>query len=136
MKREAYILKSSEDGRRHICIDVLNEQEILEFMEEDPTRSRKFRDVISFVLSGLRNSDIYSKEDIDKNAKDVYAMKMFKGGQNIRIYCKEQREITGSFYIIMSELLKKKKDQKAEGKSKKLIQIVSNYEYFIIDRPE
>ena len=134
-KRYAYIIQSSENQKRHICIDAINEQQIMTFLKEDAARIKKFRQIVNLILDGLRNTDLYDKEDIDKNCKDVTAMKMFKGGQNIRLYCKEMRNIAGSFYVIVVELLPKKKDQKVKGKVKTLIQTVANYEYQITERP-
>ncbi len=133
-KREAYILQSSGDGRRHLCIDRENENEILDFLNEDKTRIKKFRQIRDIILGGLRVADLYDKEEIDSRSKNVTAMKLFKGGQNIRIYCKEQRSSDGIFYIIVAELLRKKKDQKITGKIKTLIHKVASYEYEIIER--
>ena len=63
-------------------------------------------------------------------------MKMFKNGQNIRLYCKEQKGSLGICYIIVCELLKKKKSQKNGHTEKTLIKKVSNYDYEIKERPE
>lgn len=134
--RAAHILKSSEDGRRHICADSENWKEIKAFLKEDQKRLNKFWDICGLILQGLRNSELYDKENIDAKTKDVTAMKMFKRGQNIRLYCKEQKGINGTFYIIVAELLPKKKDQKVKGKSKALIQKVGSYEYQITSNPQ
>lgn len=106
----------------------------MQFLKEDEARLRKFNQVIEIILQGLRNSELYDKEEIDKKTKNVTAMKMFKGGQNIRLYCKEQHDENGIFYVIVAELLKKKKDQKVKGKTKSLIQTVGSYEYKVIER--
>lgn len=133
--RQAYILQSSKDGRRHLCIDVENENKIFDFLNEDKTRIKKFRQIRDIVLRGLRVTELYGKEEIDSKSKNVTAMKLFKGGQNIRIYCKEQRSITGMFYVIAAELLPKKKDKKIKEKTKTLIHKVGSYEYEIVERP-
>jgi hypothetical protein len=133
-QRLAYKIRSSKDLKRHVCIDVKNENEIMQFLKEDEARLRKFNQVIEIILQGLRNSELYDKEEIDKKTKNVTAMKMFKGGQNIRLYCKEQHDENGIFYVIVAELLKKKKDQKVKGKTKSLIQTVGSYEYKVIER--
>lgn len=134
MIRDAYILKSSDDYRRHVCIDALNEDMILSFIEEDITRVRKLKQIIEMLLSNQVNHQLYSSEKIDKDSKDVTAIKLFKGGQNIRIYCKEKSGINGIYYIIIAELLPKKKTQKVAGESKRLIKKVSSYEYEIKQR--
>lgn len=69
--------------------------------------------MVDLLLSNLRNTELYDKEEIDKKSKGVTAIKLFKTGQNIRIYCKEQSDIShGKFYIIAAELLKRKKIRK------------------------
>lgn len=133
-KRDAYLIKSSPDGRKHICIDKLNEKIIFDFISADPARKKKFNHIIDIILRGLHNSELYGKEDINSKAKDVTAMKMFKRGQNARLYCKEQTNENGIFYVIVAELLPKKKDQQVKGKTKTLIEIVGSYVYTIIER--
>ncbi len=134
VQRLAYKIRSSADNKRHVCIDAENEKEIFSFLNADPARIKKFRQVVDIIIGGLRNSELYDKEEIDKKSKNVTAIKMFKGGQNIRLYCKEQRGDHGIFYVIVAELLEKKKDQKVKGRVKTLIQTVGNYEYKIIER--
>ncbi|MVT07340.1 hypothetical protein [Chitinophaga tropicalis] len=119
-----------------MCIDAENEKEILRFLKEDPARIKKFRQIVNLLIEGIRNTELYDKEDIDSGCKDVTAMKMFKKGQNIRLYCKEQKGPLGTYYIIVSELLKKKKSQKNGNTEKTLIKKVSNYDYEIKERPE
>ena len=106
----------------------------MEFLKQDEARLRKFRQACDLILEGLRITEIYGREDIDKNCKGVTAIKMFKGGQNIRLYCKEQRINNKNFCVIVAKLLPKKKDQKVKGKVKSLIQTVANYEYEITER--
>lgn len=133
--RIAYRIKSSPNNRRHICIDSKTEKEIINFLKQDQTRLNKFNVVIGSILEGVANSEVYGKEDVNKKCKDVTAIKLFKGGQNIRIYCKEVNTDGQNFYIIVSELLPKKKDEKASGEALKLIKKVASYEYTIAERP-
>lgn len=132
--RVAYIIKSSADKQRHICIDRENEAEIFRFLKEDPARAKKFAMVVEMLSQGIRNTELYDKENIDEKTKHVTAIKLFKTGQNIRLYCKEIKGGQGTFYIIVAELLRKKKEQKVSGKTKTLIQKVGGYEYVIKDR--
>jgi len=132
--RKAYIIESSLDLTKHLCIDAENEGVIMDFIKADGARIKKLRLIKSIILEGLRNTELYDKEDINDSCGDVTAMKMFKGGQNVRIYCKEQRIDGYEFCIIMAELLPKKKDKKVKGKTKNLINKVSTYEYYIEDR--
>lgn len=135
-QRIAYKIRSTTDGKRHVCIDKLNEKAIMQFLKDDEARIKKFRYAVDIILQGIRNSEIYDKENIDQGSKDVTAIKMFKGGQNIRLYCKEQHDASGVFYVIVAELLKKKKDEKVKGKTKTLIQTVGSYEYKVIERKD
>lgn len=132
VKRKAYIIKSS--NKRHVCIDAVNEEAIMKFLSEDPARMKKFKYAIDIILQGLRVTELYDKEEINANCKDVTAIKMFKHGQNVRLYCKEQNTGEGIFFVIVAELLPKKKDEKVKGKSKSLIQKVATYEYEITKR--
>ena len=136
MKRKAYIIRSNATKSRHVCIDVNHEHEIMSFLQADPARKKKFDQIVRIIVENLRNTELYDKEDINKKAKDVTAMKMFKTGQNIRIYCKEMRNEKGQFYVIMAELLEKKKTQKNTGEAKRLIEKVAEYEYEIVERPD
>lgn len=135
-EREAYIVRRAENGKRVVCIDRETEATIMQFLQKDPTRLRKFGYAIDVILMGLRIPDIYDKEDIDGRSSKVTAIKLFKGGQNIRLYCKEQTGERGCYYIIIAELLEKKKSQKVTGKIKSLIQKIANYEYKIVEREE
>jgi hypothetical protein len=134
VKRKAYILESDTSKTRHLCIDADNEATIREFLGEDEARIKKFRLVKSLILENIRNPELYDKEDIDGKSKNVTAIKMFKKGQNIRLYCKEQKDAAGSFYVIVAELLPKKKTQKNTGEAKRLINKVAGYEYQIVER--
>lgn len=134
MNRTAYIIQSSPNSKRHICIDAENEIIILQFLNADAARVKKFRKIVEMILLGIRNTELYDKEEIDKSTKGVTAIKMFKGGQNIRLYCKEQSGKEGMFYVIVAELLPKKKDQKVKGSVKSLIKKVGGYVYEIKER--
>lgn len=133
MFRQAFILRSSEDGRRHVCIDVANAKGILRFINADETRKRKFNDVVNIILSGTRDSHIYGPESINKQTKKVTAIKMFQTGHNVRIYCKEQRGLNGTLHIVAAELLEKKTTRKISGRAKSMILKISRYEYQIIE---
>lgn len=134
INRTAYILRSSQNGKRHICIDSINEHEILSFLQGKEARVKKFNLAVDLILRNIKNAEIYGKEEISAKAKGVTAIKMFKGGENIRLYCKEQSNSNGTFFVIICELLPKKKDQKVKAKIKSIIERVGSYEYTIIER--
>ena len=58
-------------------------------------------------------------------------MKFFKGQENARIYCKEQRINTKLFVIVCCELIESKKSQSNNKPIRSLIDKISNYEYEI-----
>lgn len=64
MKKAKEILKSS-DGKRIICIDVDNWQEIFEYINQDEKHKKKFIYICGVILDGHRNTDVYDKENIN-----------------------------------------------------------------------
>lgn len=131
MKRKAFILQKSENGRKAICIDEANAKILLEFLNKDERHKKKFRYISELILRGIRNTELYDKENINKRAKHVTAMKFFKGQENARIYCKEQRLNNQLFVIICCELIESKKSQSNNKLIRALIDKISNYEYEI-----
>ena len=87
MKRTAIIIRTSKDGKRKIAVDEENYQQILDYIKQDNRHKNKFNDICNIILNGLRNPDLYDKENINKKCKHVTAMKFFKGQENDRIYC-------------------------------------------------
>lgn len=131
VKKAKEILKSS-DGKRIICVDIDNWEEIFNYVNRDAKHLKKFRYICGVILDGHRNTDIYDKENINNNCKDVTAMKFFKGNDNDRIYCKEVTLEDKTFVIIACELLEKKKTQKNTKKNTPLINKVGKSQYEII----
>ena len=131
MARFCQIIRRSADGRKAICIDKENRQEILDFINQSDRYRAKFHHIVELLLGGHRNSELYDKEDINTKAKKVTAMKFFKGQENDRIYCKEMRTPDGVFYIIAAAVYPKKKSNKNSKKEIPIIQKIAQYEYQI-----
>lgn len=131
MKRKAKIIKSASDGKRFIAVDKENAGEILQFLRAN-NLNKKFELICSTILSGLKNPELYDKEDVNSKCKNVTAMK-FKGKQNPRIYCQEVKQKNKTLVVVTSELLPKKKNQKNKEKEINLIEKVAGYEYQIED---
>ena len=131
MKRTAKIIKSAPDGKRFIAVDTENADDILQFLR-DNNLNKKFELICTTILSGIRNTELYDKEDINDKCKNVTEMK-FKGSKNTRIYCKEVKQKNKTLIIITSELLPKKKNQKNQLKENNLIEKVAGYDYQIED---
>jgi hypothetical protein len=130
VKRDAVILKRSEDGKRKLAIDVKNANDIFQFINKNKL-GKKYDLICKTVLSGIRNPELYDKEDINLKCENVTAMK-FKGSLNTRIYCQEMKQGNKTLVIIASELHESKKNQKNQAKEKNLIKKVARYEYNII----
>lgn len=131
MTRQCIVVKSSEDKRKHICIDKENAERILAFIHQSKRYTKKFWHIVELLLENKHNSELYDKEDISAACKDVTAMKFFKGQENARLYCKEVRTLDGMFYIIAAELLERKKQTGIKGKPTSLIEKISKYNYVI-----
>lgn len=132
MKRKAKIIRTSQDGKRQIAVDMENFSGIIGYISQDARHKSKFNDICRLILNGLRNTELYDKENINERCKHVTAMKFFKGQENDRIYCKEIHEKNGLFVVVTSELLKRKKTNKNSRREINLIEKVAGYEYEII----
>ena len=129
MKRKCKKIISTKDGSRAIYIDDENSAEILEYINRDKKKKKKFKFITDLILGKFKNTDLYDKEDIDDSCKDVTAMKFFKGQENDRIYCKEVKSDKGVFVVVPGILHTKKKSQKNSNKEKVLIKKLGKYDY-------
>lgn len=136
MKRECFIYRSSPDHKKNICIDIGNYESIIKYIERDERHKKKINHIFELILTNKRNSELYDKEDIDRSCKGVTAMKLFKGQENDRIYCKEFKNESGTFYVVAAEIYEKKKSIKLTNKQKNIIRKISQYEYEIISFKE
>lgn len=122
---------SSKDGKRAIYIDSENKEEILEYIRQDNRHKKKFKFISDIILGGHKNTEVYDKEDINENCKDVTAMKFFKGQENDRIYCKEIKSEVGTYIIVTSVLHERKKTDKLSSKEISIIKKIGGYDYEI-----
>ena len=105
-----------------LFIDIENVSIITEIIQ---IRSKKFRMILHYILSGKYKNDLYSHEKISGKVKNITAMK-FKEGKNERIYCKEIFK-DGKKIVMITALMKK--SQKISIKTKTLLENISGYEY-------
>lgn len=136
MKRDCELLVYNKDRKRAIFIDTENKTEILEYLSRSDKHKKKFALIQKHLLEGLRNKDLYDKENINDKCKDVTAMKFFKGASNDRLYCKEVSTDEGIRIIITSVLHEKKKSQRNSNREITKIEKVASYEYVPIMPPE
>lgn len=130
MKRLCKHLATSADGKKAIYIDKENMEAIIAYIKQTPRHLKKWRHIVQLILEGHKNSELYDKEDINEDCKDVTAMKFFKGQENDRIYCKEQK-MEGIFIIVTAQLYERKKSQKLTKKEITIIEKIAAYEYEI-----
>lgn len=135
MSRKAIKIEESEDRKRAIFVDEVNYEAILGFLTQNYSHQKKFRHVVDLLLNhpDKLNRDIYERENIEKGCDNVYAIKLFKGKHNPRIYCRQLSldDDTKLLVIVLCELLEKKKSQKLTEKEKNLIRKVASYDYEI-----
>lgn len=133
MHRKAVKIAQSDDKRRAIYIDAVNYREIFSYLVQDQRHVEKFRFITGIILSGLRNPEVYDKEDYNKRTKGVTAMKFFKGQENDRIYCRELTRDDKTFVVVAAELLQRKKSSRLSHKEINLIDKVAGYDYELED---
>lgn len=131
MARFCEIIAKTADGRKAICIDIQNKDLILAYVNQSKRHLRKWQHIVQLILEGHRNTDLYDKEEINDKCKNVTAMKFFKGQENDRIYCKEQRTKNGIYIIVTAEIYLKKKNDNVSKKEIPIIEKIAKYEYEI-----
>lgn len=131
LKRQCNIVATSNDGRRHICIDKLNKADILAYIGRSERHKKKWRHIVELLLGGHVNRQLYDKEEINDKCKGVTAMKFFKGQENDRLFCKEQTIGGGIFIIVAVRIYEKKKSQKLTKKEFPIIEKIGQYEFEI-----
>jgi hypothetical protein len=135
VKRKAVIFQTSSDGKRSVAVDATNALTILAYITQDARHEKKFRHIVELILNGLRNTELYDKENINDKTGNVTAMKLFKGQENDRIYCQEFTTGDKTFVVVAAELRERKKSQKNKHTEINLIQTVASYEYELEDEP-
>jgi len=107
------IIANHQDGRKAVGIDKQN-RSILSYVNQS---ERHLRNSGIFYSNYRRhkNSDLYDKENINENCKDVAAMKFFKGQRDDRIYCKEPKQ-RRTLCDCNDRSLQRKKSQKVSKK--------------------
>lgn len=131
LARICKIIAKSADNKKAICIDKENQEEILAYIRQSPRHTKKWLHIVQLILEGHKNTELYDKEEINEKCKDVTAMKFFKGQENDRIYCKEQKMEDGLYIIVTAEIYLKKKSEKVSKKEIPIIEKVAQYEYKI-----
>jgi hypothetical protein len=77
--RNILFIKSSKNGKRHLFVDEINAKIIFAYINSDARHRKKFRYISDIAIEGLRNTNLYDKEEINSKCKGVTAMKFFKG---------------------------------------------------------
>lgn len=135
MDRTATIIERSPDGKRCVAVDDELAEEILGFIKANPRIRKKFRYITQLILQGHRTPELYDKEDIEKGCEGVMAMKLLKGAENARIYCREVYVKGKYFVVIACEVIEHKSSQQNSHREKQVIRRVATYEYVKIHEP-
>lgn len=134
MKRNAVLIKKSENGQKAIYVDKENAKELLAWINADNRNKKKFWYIANQILNGRPSRDLYDKENFEKGCENVTAIKPIKGKDNPRIYCQQYSDAeTQVFVIVASELLPKKTSSKLSNKEKTIIRRVASYQYKLQD---
>lgn len=128
MERTHEIIAKSIDGRMAIGIDRENKEEIINYLNQSDRHIKKFRHIVELLLNGHKNTQLYDKEDFNKKAKNITAMKFFKGQENDRIYCVEAN-LNDMRVIIMIEIYYRKKSQSITKREIQVLNKIAKYEY-------
>lgn len=117
-------------GQISFYIDENNQEEIFNFLAQKGKGNSKLQIILHKITNKVVTKDEYSKEEYTHNIKNVTAIKL-KGKRfnNARIYCKDYLRYDGKRIIVLSELLKSKKQNDLTYKEKTLINKVNSYEY-------
>lgn len=111
-----------------IGIDRENKEEIINYLNQSDRHIKKFRHIVELLLNGHKNTQLYDKEDFNKKAKNITAMKFFKGQENDRIYCVEAN-LNDMRVIIMIEIYYRKKSQSITKREIQVLNKIAKYEY-------
>lgn len=131
-KRECIIIDSSQSHSRYLCVDLKIQKEFFDFINEDQNHRAKFKQIRDHILEE-RNIyfENYGKEGFNSQTRHVTAMKFFKGGKNVRVYCVEVKTSKGAFYVVAAHFLGKKKVQQNDNQIREIVKRISKYEYEI-----
>lgn len=129
MKRTAIIIKQSGDNKRCIAVDKEHAEKILHFFLQNDRYRKKFNHICDLILGNHKNRELYDKEEPDDKSTGVRAMKFFKGQENARVYCRELTRNDGTFIVIATEVLERKKQSKLTYKELNIIHKIAKYEY-------
>lgn len=120
-------ITASKDGSKiiYVCLDSIGEISRKIFKE----REKKFKMIIECIFRNITNRDIYEKY---AGYGGTATMKLSKGKENFRIYCKIEDYTTNQGTTIQKIImvqLHHKKDQKLSKKEKAILQKIQNINY-------
>lgn len=135
MKRKIRLVRPRRKGGKvEIAVDVEHMPEIFQYIGQSRRHKNKFLDIVAVIMEELHNRHLYRREDINKEARNVHAMRFFVGQENDRIYCKEFNSIdrqTGELVrvVVMCELHLHKTSQSLSENELAIINKIAGYEF-------
>jgi len=118
----------SEDNSQRIYLDIDESDHILGAIYRNSASERKFKSIIESIFRHQTRRDWYEQYSTFEGTSVI---KLSKGKENIRIYCKVEDELNNLIQYIVLSKVHHKKDQKlskVEIRILKAIQVKS-YEY-------
>lgn len=95
--------------------------------------SKQYEDKFEYISGRILEQQNMYYENFqrifNKDGVKISEMRFFPGGDNCRIYCKEQTIKGNQYCIIMAKLLPKKSSQKINKAIQQLIDSIKNYDY-------
>lgn len=126
-------VEENQDSSIRIYIDFDNISKILKEVHAKKSRSNKFKLIVGLIYRNITNRDLYEKYS---NYPGTSVIKLSKGKDNLRIYCKLEKlidEKTNEPYlaIVLAEF-HNKKVQKLSKNEKKILESIQkrSYEYY------
>ena len=127
VKKTCVKITASKDGSKiiYVCLDGIKDISKKILIE----REKKFRMITECIFRNMTNRDIYERY---ADYKGTATMKLSKGKENFRIYCKVEDETDESdkpIQRITMVVLHHKKDQQLSKKEVSILQSIQNRYY-------
>ena len=126
MQRSCHHIRSSTAFNRHLYVDTESAKAIEEFLNSNQ-KLKKFLYITDRILE--QQNVYYEEYEKLKGYEGITEIRMFPGGLNIRLYCKEFTSPNGNYYVVIIKLLEKKKSEKIDKKIRSILKAIENYEY-------
>lgn len=129
MDKKAVIYKKF--GSKAIAIDEDTFPSLMQLLAKGDKYTKKFTYVTELILNGQATTEHYKRENINDLCKDITAIRLFTGGENIRLYCKEVKTEEYTVVVVVAKVLEKKKSKKNDKTINSLLESIAKRVYEI-----